>query len=202
MNNQYENYYGVQLLNDLHNYFPDILYGQQFENDRLVQYIRNQVANRFNLFNNAQLNHFNQNRSNLQNQHAIRMNSLNEGISINDNNDNPYNIFLSSGNGLTSILSTLIQGLTSPLSTQNDVLNLNSLEPIIVRPSEQQIENASSIVEVSNSQNSCAICQEHMNPNDRIRRLNQCRHMFHNQCIMTAFQSSVRCPVCRHDIRS
>ena len=201
MNQQYENYYGVQLINDLHNYFPDILYGRQFENDVLVQYIRNQVANRFNLYNNAQLNHFNQNRSNLQNQHAIRMNSLNsmnEGISINDNNnDSQYNIFLSS-----NLLSTLIQGLNSPLSSQNDLLNLNSLEPIIVRPSAQQIEEASSIVEVSNSQNSCAICQEHMNPNDRIRRLNQCRHMFHNQCIMTAFQSSVRCPVCRHDIRS
>ena len=201
MNQQYEYYYGVQLINDLHNYFPDILYGRQFENDVLVQYIRNQVANRFNLYNNAQLNHFNQNRSNLQNQHAIRMNSLNsmnEGISINDNNnDSQYNIFLSS-----NLLSTLIQGLNSPLSSQNDLLNLNSLEPIIVRPSAQQIEEASSIVEVSNSQNSCAICQEHMNPNDRIRRLNQCRHMFHNQCIMTAFQSSVRCPVCRHDIRS
>jgi hypothetical protein len=197
MNQQYENYYGVQLLNDLHNYFPDILYGQQFENDRLVQYIRNQVANRFNLYNNAQLNHFNQNRSNLQNQHAIRLNSMNEGISINDNNDTPYNIFLSS-----NLLSSLIQGLNSPLSSQNDTINLNSLEPIIIRPSAQQIEAASSIVEVSNSQNSCAICQEHMNPNDRIRRLNQCRHMFHNNCIMTAFNSSVRCPVCRHDIRS
>lgn len=197
MNQQYENYYGVQLLNDLHNYFPDVLYGQQFENDRLVQYIRNQVANRFNLYNNAQLNHFNQNRSNLQNQHAIRLNSMNEGISINDNNDTPYNIFLSS-----NLLSSLIQGLNSPLSSQNDTINLNSLEPIIIRPSAQQIEAASSIVEVSNSQNSCAICQEHMNPNDRIRRLNQCRHMFHNNCILTAFNSSVRCPVCRHDIRS
>ena len=197
MNQQYENYYGVQLLNDLHNYFPDVIYGQQFENDRLVQYIRNQVANRFNLYNNAQLNHFNQNRSNLQNQHAIRLNSMNEGISINDNNDTPYNIFLSS-----NLLSSLIQGLNSPLSSQNDTINLNSLEPIIIRPSAQQIEAASSIVEVSNSQNSCAICQEHMNPNDRIRRLNQCRHMFHNNCILTAFNSSVRCPVCRHDIRS
>ena len=199
MNRPYENYYGVQLLNDLHNYFPDILYGPQFENDTLVQYIRNQVANRFNLFNNAQLNYFNQSRANLQNQHTARVNSMNEDSS---NSDNQFNILLTSANPLSSILTSLIQGLNSPLSQTDDILNLNSLQSVVVRPSIQEIEAASSIVEISSSQDSCAICQEHMNPNDRIRRLNQCRHMFHNNCILTAFQTSVRCPVCRHDIRS
>jgi len=39
------NYYGnIQLLNDLHNYFPEILYGTRFQNDGLVRYIREVVS--------------------------------------------------------------------------------------------------------------------------------------------------------------
>jgi hypothetical protein len=196
MNRQYENYYGVQLLNDLHNYFPDILYGPQFQNDSLVQYIRTQVANRFNLFTNAQTSYFNQNRANLQNQHARRLDSMNQ-----EGEDTHVNILLTGSNPFSNIIQSLVQGLNTPLSDSDD-MNLGSLLPVVIRPTNQQIETASAIVELSNSHDSCAICQEHMNPNDRIRRLNQCRHMFHNNCILTAFNSSPRCPVCRNDIRS
>lgn len=195
MNGQYENYYGVQLLNDIHNYFPDILYGSQFQNDLLVQYIRSEVSNRFNLFSNAQRNYFNQNRVNLQNQHMRRVDSMNEG------EDARVNILFSASNPLTSIIQSFIQEFNTP-STESDEMNLGSLLPVVVRPTNQQIEAASTIVELTNSQDSCAICQEHMNPNDRIRRLNQCRHMFHNTCILTAFDTSPRCPVCRNDVRS
>jgi hypothetical protein len=195
MNREYENYYGVQLLNDLHNYFPDILYGPQFQNDQLVQYIRSQVANRFNLFSNAQTNYFNQNRTNLQNQHVRRVNSM-----LQEGEDTHVNILLTASNPFSNIIQSLVQGLNSPLSNSDD-MNLGSLLPVVIRPTIQQIEAASAIVELSNSQDSCAICQEHMNPNDRIRRLNQCRHTFHNNCILTAFNTSPRCPVCRNDIR-
>jgi hypothetical protein len=198
MNRQYENYYGVQILNDLHNYFPEILYGTRFQNDQLVQYIRSQVANRFNLYTNAQTNYFNQNRTNLQNQQVNRVNSMyDEGADIPN-----VNILFSGSNPLSSIIQSLVQGLNTPLSDSDDIMNMNSLLPVVIRPTLQQIEGASAIVEISNSQESCAICQELMNPSDRIRRLNQCRHMFHNNCILTAFSSSPRCPVCRNDIRS
>jgi hypothetical protein len=197
MNRQYENYYGVQLINDLHNYFPDILYGRQFQNDSLVQYIRSQVASRFNLFANAQTNYFNQNRNNLQNQQMHRVNSMHQ-----EGEDTHVNILFSGTNPLSSIIQSLVQGLNTPLSDSDDIMNMNSLLPVVIRPTLQEIEAASAIVEISNSQESCAICQELMNPSDRIRRLNQCRHMFHNNCILTAFSSSPRCPVCRNDIRS
>ena len=180
-----QNYYGVQLINDLHNYFPEILYSNRFQNDPLVQYIRQQVSNRFNLFTNAQNQHLN----NLQNQNLNRVATIenNDPLALNilftNNNQN------SLGSSIANLFQTILQGT-------------DDLESVIIRPTNQQIEATSSIVEIMNSQESCAICQEHMNPNDRIRRLNQCRHMFHNQCILTAFQTSVRCPVCRHDIRS
>lgn len=220
----YQNYYGVQLLNDLHNYFPDILYGNRFHNDPLVLYIRQQVANRFNLYTNAQNEYFNNQRNTLQNQQTNRVSSipqttLNQTIynpvsnttptatanaNTNEHNmddDSYFNILLTNNtvnptSSLANVLQSLFAGLNSPL------INYDDLQPIVVRPTQQQIDNGSSIIEVTNTQDSCAICQEQMNPNDRIRRLNQCRHMFHNQCIIQSFQTSPRCPVCRHDIRT
>jgi hypothetical protein len=51
----YEEYYGIQLLDDLHNYFPDILYRQErfisvFD---LLNYIRTVMDDRFNIFSSA-----------------------------------------------------------------------------------------------------------------------------------------------------
>jgi len=210
--NQYENYYGVQLLNDLHNYFPDILYGNRFQNDPLVSYIREQVASRFNLYNNAQNQFFNNHRIMLQNQHTSRLATIPQIPQIPQipvtpphpstyNNPtsppSPFNLYFTSStssglNPFVNIINTLLQeGLDIP----------TNLQSVVVRPTTNEINTATSIVEVTNPQDSCAICQERMNPSDRIRRLNHCRHMFHDNCIMTAFESSVRCPVCRHDIR-
>jgi hypothetical protein len=44
----------------------------------------------------------------------------------------------------------------------------------------------------------CAICQDTMAMSTR---LVQCRHYFHHACITQWFGTSVRCPVCRNDIR-
>lgn len=204
------NYYGnIQLLNDLHNYFPEILYGTRFQNDGLVRYIREVVSQRFNLFSSAQ-NTYNQNNQQLyriattsspvntmymDEQHVsptnIMSGVLREGINI------PINV-----NGFVNLLQSMLDSSNvSPIS-EDENHNLTNLQPVNVRPTLNQIENASSIVEITSSQSICAICQEHMHPNQTIRRLNQCRHMFHNSCIMTAFNTSVRCPNCRHDIRN
>jgi hypothetical protein len=45
----------------------------------------------------------------------------------------------------------------------------------------------------------CAICQESVESSfSRIRR---CGHIYHETCLTMWLQTSVRCPVCRHDIR-
>jgi hypothetical protein len=76
------------------------------------------------------------------------------------------------------------------------------MEPVIVRPTRQQINSGSSIVEVTNNTDNCAICQESLNQDNRqVRRLNACHHMFHDNCISAWLNGSVRCPTCRHDIR-
>jgi len=204
------NYYGnIQLLNDLHNYFPEILYGTRFQNDGLVRYIREVVSQRFNLFSSAQ-NTYNQNNQQvyriattsspintmyMDEQHVSPTNIISgvirEGINI------PINV-----NGFVNLLQSMLDSSNvSPIS-EDENHNLTNLQPVNVRPTLNQIQNSSSIVELTNSQSICAICQEHMLPNQTIRRLNQCRHLFHNSCIMTAFETSVRCPNCRHDIRN
>jgi hypothetical protein len=204
------NYYGnIQLLNDLHNYFPEILYGTRFQNDGLVRYIREVVSQRFNLFSSAQ-NTYNQNNQQvyriattsspintmyMDEQHVSPTNIISgvirEGINI------PINV-----NGFVNLLQSMLDSSNvSPIS-EDENHNLTNLQAVNVRPTINQIENASSIVELTGSQSICAICQEHMLPNQTIRRLNQCRHLFHNSCIMTSFETSVRCPNCRHDIRN
>ena len=52
---EYESYYGVQLLDDLHNYFPDILYNHtHFRNiTDVFGYMQNTMNSRFNLFSSA-----------------------------------------------------------------------------------------------------------------------------------------------------
>jgi hypothetical protein len=204
------NYYGsIQLLNDLHNYFPEILYGTRFENDGLVRYIREVVSQRFNLFSSAQNTYSRQvyriatasapiNTMYMDEQHISPTNimsgvlgGLREGINI------PVNV-----NGFVNLLQSMLDSSNVSPITEDENHNLTNLQPVNVRPTLNQIENASSIVELTGSQSICAICQEHMLPNQTSRRLNQCRHIFHNSCIMTSFETSVRCPNCRHDIRN
>lgn len=199
------NYYGnIQILNDLHNYFPEILYGTRFENDGLVRYIREVVSQRFNLFSSAR---------NTYNQANYRITTtLNNNMYMDEHHSSPTNIIsgvIREGiniplnvNGFVNILQSMLDSSNVSPITEDENHNLTNLQPVNVRPTMNQIENASSIVELTSSQSICAICQEHMLPNQTIRRLNQCRHLFHNSCIMTSFETSVRCPNCRHDIRN
>ena len=80
--------------------------------------------------------------------------------------------------------------------------NANFMEPVIVRPTQQQIQantTRTSLTEASSD--ICAICQDSYTAGSMQRSINACQHKFHSQCIDTWFQRNVHCPVCRHDIR-
>lgn len=68
-------------------------------------------------------------------------------------------------------------------------------EPVTVRPTEEQINHA--IIQ-SDDNGSCVICQE----NHTDIQLRNCSHRFHESCIRPWFETSVRCPTCRNDIRT
>jgi len=75
--------------------------------------------------------------------------------------------------------------------------NPNFMDPVSVTASAEQIENALEVVGSANT--SCAICQDAITTNGV--EIRHCSHSFHRTCITNWFAMSVRCPVCRHDIR-
>jgi hypothetical protein len=84
-------------------------------------------------------------------------------------------------------------------ATSQVVLNIPSsfLDSVAVTASTQQI--ASALQSLEGPHGNCAICQESIaSTGSRIR---QCGHTYHGDCINNWFTMSVRCPVCRHDIR-
>ena len=46
-------------------------------------------------------------------------------------------------------------------------------------------------------ENSCSICNEQLEINDIIRKINSCNHYFHQKCIDTWFSDNSTCPICR-----
>ena len=77
-------------------------------------------------------------------------------------------------------------------------LNYNSLNPVLVTPTAEQIsQEVEDYIHPSLQQ--CSICQDDISSGGA--RLRVCQHSFHRSCIQTWFGASVRCPVCRRDIR-
>lgn len=71
-------------------------------------------------------------------------------------------------------------------------------DPITVAPTAGQVQIAVESVPAPVDSH-CAICQEAME--GRITRIRHCGHMYHRNCFSQWFSMSVRCPVCRYDIR-
>lgn len=92
--------------------------------------------------------------------------------------------------------------LFSNLLANQPTFNLNNLSPVIVRPSQQQIQNATE--EINNTDTShliCPITQETFEENTSIVRIRHCQHCFSREALLNWFNRSVLCPVCRYDIR-
>ena len=90
---------------------------------------------------------------------------------------------------LRQAASTLIS-FTMPLSTR-------FTDPVTVTPSAEQLQHA--MVNIPETNSSCSICQERI-VSEGVR-LRHCGHVHHRTCLTNWFAMSVRCPVCRHDIR-
>jgi hypothetical protein len=73
----------------------------------------------------------------------------------------------------------------------------NFMDPVNVAPTAQQVENA--IEHIVTTTADCAICQDSISSNGV--KLRHCGHVYHHSCLLSWFAVSVRCPVCRHDIR-
>jgi len=173
---RYERIYGYGFLDDLHNLFPDLLYADRpFSSE--FQYIRDRTRQLFPI--------------------RYAQGRLEYQMDINIFN------------------SILVMIPATPLSTRwqsllayvQDVETIEhtQMTPVVVRPTIEQINEASSITPHTeiDASHVCTICQDHGSAEDtpEWRELDGCGHLYHKKCIDRWFETSVQCPICRMDIR-
>ena len=101
------------------------------------------------------------------------------------------------------ILSLMRVLVAPPQPTQRFVVNIPfdvnapEFEPVHVTPSAAQLLEACEH-DVNIEDGICAVCQDTLTSGTRLRN---CLHSFHRNCITSWFGMSVRCPVCRDDVR-
>jgi hypothetical protein len=97
-----------------------------------------------------------------------------------------------------------LETMPTPIGRMTGIMN-SFFQPINIVPTQTQIENATSnitygeIVEPINT--SCPISLETFIETSEVVMIKQCKHVFNKQSLMSWFNSSCRCPVCRYDIR-
>lgn len=180
--------YGIPLFDALHTYLPALLYdNRRFTTvQSVLGYIRSQARHHLDIFSREQ--------------RAYR--STPGPTLVGPTNTEP-------------VVDALLRGLFTQPGTQPpitvditaatnifDLLNAPGfMNPVPVRPTEQQINAGSELLAVDSGADGaiCSICQDSLR--GQLRRLRHCNHTFHRACIDTWFTSHVQCPECRHDIR-
>ena len=203
----YQRVYEVGLLDDLHNYFPAILYeAERFTTvPELLGYIRQNTLRRFNLFDYGRRQYV------------------------------PENTFVPASPSIPPVQATPTPPVRLPTSLFNQIFETELLETsdfrslfpilqvllpttsgsgqplprtsrfsdVIISASQDLIDSASSLRTLeTDTDTQCSICQDIMLQGEQIRTLRACSHEFHHTCIDNwLLRRSVLCPVCRHDIR-
>jgi hypothetical protein len=221
----YQVVYGVGLLDDVHNYFPALLYDQgRFQTlTNVFSYVRSQLNNRFNLYAyGARL-------SQAQGQAQATTTappppmppvvrsfrgaaaSENEVMASASFLLNMLNLGLEGEAGFTPLRAGTFGGGGGTGSTAGTGGTGGGIwaafrAPVIVAPSITVLATNTSVLNASDVSNNlvgvvCTICQDTVEPTDLCRRLNACQHVYHKSCIDEWFTRSVFCPSCRHDVR-
>ena len=113
------------------------------------------------------------------------------------NSTNPNNVW-----GTSYYNSTNTTPVFNNLASQ--LLNPSFWDTVVIYPSQQEIENATSIVTLADlppGTTNCPITMERFNSESEILRINHCGHVFTRDSILRWFRNHVSCPVCRYDIR-
>lgn len=222
MADRYERVYDVGLLDDLHNYFPGLLYEpERFRTvSDVLGYIRQNTSRRFNLFDHgARL--YQQNRTQRT---PVPQNTFTRQTPVVNRWNPPIPVVPQPQQYEFDLTNEVDAALLVPLLRSLDRLAALSPAPIphqpvqrvvggnrfaslfqdvIIHASQELIDSGSTMrTLLMDVEESCSICQDRMRQGENIRRLNACQHEFHGACVDNWFlQRSVLCPVCRHDIR-
>jgi len=220
--NNYTSIFRVGLLDDLHNYFPELLYNSnRFQSVQdVLRYIQDQ-AKGLSPFERGQRMYT----------PPVPVNQVitpsYTPISVEDNrrqmdiSHNPVPIQTPPSRSQRIPYPPVIRRApsirytTDSFFNDDNLIGINSLANLFtvalnqpfsgmtdvpIVPTPDEVNNATSIVTATQAEE-CVICQENMELDVLCRRITRCRHMFHRPCIDTWFQSNVTCPICRIDIR-
>lgn len=185
----YSRVYDIPFIDDLHNFFPALLYDQrQFLSlQDVFGYINRQMDRNFNIYTRAQRD-YNQANPVVNTMPPLRRPPTTSTSSVID-------------------LLPLIMSQNQTMNLSDYILSMlrepSVLEPVVVRPSQTQIDLATTLRSAThNEDRNCSVCQEVYTDGQAIRTINYCRHRFHKSCIDTWFLRNVHCPDCRYDIRT
>jgi hypothetical protein len=201
----YQVVYGVGLLDDIHNYFPSLLYDQgRFQTlPQVLSYVRNQMNTRFNLFAyGASLHRASSPAPAAATQQPVVVEPT-RAPAARTRDMTQLGMLL----GLLGLGTDirLVPDLGLGLGPQGPRAPADIWGPVVVSPSAEILATNTEVIDASNiplTQNSCSVCQDIMRPTEECRRLRPCQHSFHMACIDEWFRRSVFCPTCRHDIRN
>ena len=226
----YETIYNVGLLDDLHNYFPALLYEQhRFTNlTSVFHYVRSQMNRRFNLyaygsqaFHQSQEEFFRPEPTPIiipptpitRPMQPAQPPTPNVQIRQRPVREEPDLAQAVDTLNTTRVLLDMLglgAGLVDPFPPLRQQARAPTAEfwnqfraPVVVRPSQAILQQNTELLEATAvpSNTVCAVCQETIQPTDQLRRLRPCTHVYHRSCIDQWFARSVYCPTCRHDIR-
>ena len=133
----------------------------------------------------------------------------------------PPPLFSNSTNQTTTNLqnnssSSIFSNLVSPnqniipdlvevtLYSQNRNTQQQNMEDVGVSPDINVLTNSSSIHlyrTLETEFEECSICRERFTENSIVRKINNCDHIFHINCIDTWLENNITCPICRTDLR-
>ena len=90
-------------------------------------------------------------------------------------------------------------------------LNMNSfdwtsfMQPVPIRADDDTITRATTVLSFADIESpdymACPIDHTQFEADTQVLRINHCGHIFNESALRTWFRTSVRCPLCRHDIR-
>jgi hypothetical protein len=217
------------LFNDMSNsdiLFINILNTMYNDNLRIIHHLMDQnneiTSQLIDVFNNRRRQQvpLNNTRTYTYNRRHNRNipNQMRENVNNNNNNqrrviiDNiPYyvddlQLFTIPNTTASNTANTANARANANISNQFSRILNSFLEPVNITPTPTQIENATrnilycDILDPIN--NSCPISLESFIDTSNVTMIRHCRHIFNTSSLMSWFNSSCKCPVCRYDIRN
>ena len=231
MADSYSTVYRIGLLDDLHNYFPELLYNiESFQTVQdVLQYIRTRTTRRFNIFDNAMREYTNRTRGPFLNPQNV-VHRYADSLPLPQaqppqgqppqvqqpraqqpraqqpraQQAQPQPLHSTSNSDYTSILLPLISSIESVTLLREPRIARPRVvyEDVIVHATQEVIDQTTrQTTLIVDAEENCSVCQDQMKKDESVRTLG-CNHVFHKACIDPwLLTRSVLCPTCRHDIR-